>query len=297
MIDLRRLQVLRVVQQTGTVTSAAGALHLTPSAVSQQIRQLSRELGVPLLEPQGRGVRLTPAACLLLDRSADLHVAWERIRAELAARTENGAGTVRICGFTTAVAGLIAPAGGRLRADGYTVRIAEAEPAEAFDLLLVEEADIAVVVPTGEGPTLDDPRFDQRPLLDEPQDLLVPAGHPLADRGAARLADAAHEPWIAPAIGTCDQYHVIMTACTAAGFVPDIAHHTVDWSAASALVHHGLGVTLIPRLACVPAEHAVVRVPLTGPPVPSRQIVAAVRRGSETQPAIARALEALRPVS
>lgn len=220
-------------------------------------------------------------------------MAWERIRAELAAHSGTGAGTVRICGFPTAVAGLIAPAGRRLRDEGYAVRIAEAEASDAFGLLLVEDADIAVVVPTGEGPTLDDPRFDQWPLLDEPQDLLVPADHPLASRPSARLTDAAHEPWIAPAPGTCDQHQLVTTACAAAGFVPDVTHHAVDWSATSALVDHDLGVALIPRLACVPAEHAVVRVPLTGPPVPSRRIVAAVRRGSESQPAIADALKAL----
>ncbi|UXI82120.1 LysR family transcriptional regulator, partial [Streptomyces vinaceusdrappus] len=66
MIDLRRLHVLRAVSHYGTVTAAARALHFTPSAASQQIRQLARDLGVDLLEPQGRGVRLTPAAESLL---------------------------------------------------------------------------------------------------------------------------------------------------------------------------------------------------------------------------------------
>jgi molybdenum-dependent DNA-binding transcriptional regulator ModE len=58
-IDPRRLRVLREVGLRGTVTSAASGLHLTPSAVSQQIAALSRDLGVPLLEKTGRGVRLT----------------------------------------------------------------------------------------------------------------------------------------------------------------------------------------------------------------------------------------------
>src|SRR4051812_17259538 len=59
MIDLRRLHMLRVVHQQGTVTAAAEVLHLTPSAVSHHMRELSRELKVPLLEPQGRRVKLT----------------------------------------------------------------------------------------------------------------------------------------------------------------------------------------------------------------------------------------------
>ena len=63
-IDLRRLRVLRMLDQRGTVSAAAAALHLTPSAVSQQIAGLARETGVQLLEKRGRGVRLTGRARL-----------------------------------------------------------------------------------------------------------------------------------------------------------------------------------------------------------------------------------------
>jgi DNA-binding transcriptional LysR family regulator len=51
-IDLRRLHLLRAVAHYGTVTAATHALHFTPSAASQQIRQLARDLDVVLLEPQ-----------------------------------------------------------------------------------------------------------------------------------------------------------------------------------------------------------------------------------------------------
>ena len=60
-VDLRRLHVLRMIDAHGTVTAAAAALHLTPSAVSHQMRQLAREVDVELVEPHGRGVRLTAA--------------------------------------------------------------------------------------------------------------------------------------------------------------------------------------------------------------------------------------------
>ena len=64
-IDVRRLRVLRELHQRGTVGATAKALALTPSAISQQLSSLSREVGVPLLEPQGRGVRLTTQARIL----------------------------------------------------------------------------------------------------------------------------------------------------------------------------------------------------------------------------------------
>lgn len=297
MMDLRRLRVLDVIRQTGTVTAAGEALHLTPSAVSQQVRQLSREMGVALLEHQGRGVRLTQAAYVLLDRSAALQAQWEEVRAELAAHGDGPVGTLRMCGFPTAVSGLLAPAGGRLLAEGCEVRVVETETEESFRLLLAGETDIALVIATEGTPPLNDPRFEQLTLLDEPQDLLVPAGHPLATRDRVELADAARERWVSAAPGGCHQHQLILMACSAAGFVPDVAHLTADWAAESALVANGLGVTLIPRLAATPPEHAVVRVELHGEPRPARRIIACVRRGSDGQPLIARGLAALRAVA
>ena len=54
MIDLRRLRALRELADRGTIAATADALHLTPSAVSQQLAALEREVGQPLLEPNGR---------------------------------------------------------------------------------------------------------------------------------------------------------------------------------------------------------------------------------------------------
>ena len=53
MIDVRRLRVLRALADHGTVAAAAQGLHLTPSAVSQQLAALEREVGQPIVEPAG----------------------------------------------------------------------------------------------------------------------------------------------------------------------------------------------------------------------------------------------------
>jgi DNA-binding transcriptional LysR family regulator len=297
MIDLRRLQVLRAVHHHGTVTSAATALHLTPSAVSQQIRQLSRDLGVPLLEPQGRRVKLTSAAHVLLDHADTLYVRWEQARADLADHASGKVGPLRLCGFPTGVATLLAPAAAHLAKawPDLVVSVTEAETTDSFDRLLADQADLAVIIPTPDSPVSDDPRFDQQPLFDEPQDLLVHSGHPLATRDAVSLTEAAHEPWISPVPGTCDQHHVVVSACIAAGFTPQVAHHATEWIAVAALVGHGLGVSLVPRLAAIP-ENAVVRIPLRGNPTPTRRILTCTRRGARQHPAIVRGVDALHEV-
>src|SRR5699024_4241650 len=74
---------LRVLAEVGTLTEVAHRLAYTPSAVSHQLRTLSKDLGVRLVEPRGRGLVLTRAGQLLLDRSQELFARWEAMRGEL----------------------------------------------------------------------------------------------------------------------------------------------------------------------------------------------------------------------
>lgn len=298
MIDLRRLQVLRAVHQHSTVTAAAGALHLTPSAVSHSLRELAKELKTPLIEPHGRGIRLTAAALLLVDHADALLARWEEARTALESLRTGECGALRMCGFSTAVTRLLAPAAGLLRRDhpDLDVQVTECESGAGFDLLLSGDADLLLLTPTDSGPSPSDSRFDQQALMAEPLDLLVAADHPLTARARLALADAGDEPWILPVPGTCDHHHRVMVACALAGFTPHVAHHATEWSAVAALVSHGLGVSLVPRIAALPADRAITRLPLTEEPVPSRQIMSCVRRGSREHPLIQHGLRALQDV-
>ncbi|BDZ54559.1 hypothetical protein GCM10025870_16320 [Agromyces marinus] len=60
MLDVRRLRLLVELAQRGTLTAVAEALSYSPSSVSQQLSQLEKEAGVPLLVQVGRRVQLTP---------------------------------------------------------------------------------------------------------------------------------------------------------------------------------------------------------------------------------------------
>lgn len=297
MID-NRLNVLRVVAARGTVTAAAEALNFSPSAVSHQLRSLASDLGVPLLEQDGRGIRLTGAARVLLEHADDLYALWEEIRGELADTDPDQIRSLRLCGFSTAASALLPYAAAQVRTTHphCTVRIIEADPEECFDLLLARQADLAVVVATAAIPPSTDTRFDQEALVDDPLDLLVPADHPLAGRASVLLSEAAHEPWIMDRPGR-PHHGLVLTACAAAGFTPSVAHVSSEWDTGAALVGAGLGVALIPRLARIPTGDRIVRVPLRGDPTPARHILTGVRRGSRRQPAIATALRALEGIA
>ncbi|GGY06690.1 LysR family transcriptional regulator [Streptomyces djakartensis] len=296
MIDLRRLHVLRAVSHYGTVTAAARALHFTPSAASQQIRQLARDLGVDLLEPQGRGVRLTPAAESLLAHADAIQAQWEQ--AEIDLRADRGApsGVLRVTGFPVAVSVLLAPLASRLaeRHPRLSVRITEAGVPESFDLLFEGEADLAVVESTPHSPPMSDKRFDQQPLLDDPFDLVVPDAHPLAGRDRVDLAEAACEPWIAPVEQSPCRRHVL-SACGAAGFTPDVVHHARDWDVTAHLVAHRLGVALIPRLAHLTPDLPITRIRCAGNP--HRKLLTCTRGAGHARPAVAAALHELRELA
>lgn len=293
MID-RRLHVLRMVAACGTVTGAAEALHYTPSAVSQQLRSLSKELGVDLVVQDGRRIRLTPAARVLVERADDLFSTWEVIRGEVASAAVEGSGTLRLCGFSTAAASLLPSVATSIH-DAHPrcrVRIIEAEPEECYDLLLADEADVAVVVATSTIPATTDPRFEQHDLLEDPLDLLVASTHRLAQEDSVRLGDLAEETWIMDRPGR--PYHqLLQVACVAAGFTPAVEHIATEWDTGAALVAAGLGIALIPRLARLPTGYPIVRIPLRGNPAPSRHILTGIRRGSAQQPLIALALATL----
>ncbi|MFC4005420.1 LysR family transcriptional regulator [Prauserella oleivorans] len=290
MID-PRLRMLQLVAHHGTVTAAAAALHYTPSAVSYQLRQLADELGVELVTQHGRGVQLTAAARTLLRHADALFAEAERTYAELASMTDEPSGPFTLCGFSTAATHLLPPAAAALR-DRYPnlrVRVIEAEPARCFDLLLAGDADLALVINTADTPPAADERFDQQPLLDDPLDLVVPAGHRLTELRKVTLADAADEPWIVGRPGST--YHLLVrNACTAAGFTPNIEHYADEWDTGTALVAHHFGIILVPRLARLPDGWPVVRLPLHGEPAPARRILAATRRGHGDHPATAASL-------
>lgn len=293
MIDLRLLHTLRVLHSEGTVAATARALHLSPSAVSQQLRQLAQQVDAELLRQEGRILRFTPAGRVLLRHADVLHTQWERARGELAAQGGGSDRTLRLEGFATAMASLLVPTTRELRDADPPVhaRIHESDTRLSYQRLLADQADIAVLTPHPDSPTADDPRFEQRPLMDDFLDLVVPSGHPLAGSGPVDLAAAAEDDWIMP---HHDQDRLIQTLCGAAGFSPRRVHHSDEWPVVLEMIGHGLGVCLVPRLVSVAGLPDVARVPLRGGTPPARRVLTAVRRGSAGQPVVAAGLTALR---
>lgn len=268
---------------------------MTPSAVSQQLSNLAKQLGVQLLEAHGRRVRLTDAAYLVLRHAEAVFAQLERADAELTGYLRGEAGEVRVGAFSTAVPALVVPAVQLLRAahPALEIRVREAEAAQAYALLSNGEVDLALSL-AAHAPTARDPRFSRIPLLADPLDVALPEGHSLAAVAGLRLADLSGEPWIFGGSGPWSE--ITLAACEAAGFVPEQAHSAAGWTAILAMVEAGMGVALVPRMAAAERRTGVTMRILTADQ-PRRHVVAAVRRGSEEGRGVARVLDSLREVA
>src|SRR3569833_3447216 len=117
MIEVGRLLALRAVATYGTVTAAAGALHCTPSAISQHLGKLERETGTALVQRDGRRLRLTEAGRLLAVHANRVLAAVEEAESALAAHHTAVAGPVTVSAFPTACRGLLPHALRRLAID------------------------------------------------------------------------------------------------------------------------------------------------------------------------------------
>ena len=293
MIDVRRLRILRALADHGTVAAAAQALHLTPSAVSQQLAALEREVGQPVAERRGRGLVLTGAADVLLAHAHALFAQLERAEADVAAHGRGELGTVVVGAFPTALASIAAPAAEALAAaqPRLGLELLDVESPHCFAALAEEAIDVAISMQSASAPAPGDPRFARRPLLDDPLDAVLPADHPLAGRAAIALDALADETWVGPSPAT-SCLEVTLAGCAAAGFTPRLVHRTNDFSTLMTFVAAGLGVALVPRLAQDRVPDGVAVVALRGTP-PARRVFAATRRGSEARPTVAAVLDAL----
>ncbi len=248
-MDVRALETLRAVRTQGGVSAAATVLHLTPSAVSQQLAALTRDAGVPLTERIGRGLRLTPAGEALADAAVDVAVAVERARAACAVFLDRPEGTVRVSAFQSGARLLLPGLLTRVAAlDGIDLECSDEDVAQDEFPALTDRVDVVVAhrPDGGAGWPGEGARLRVVPLLREPLDVAVPADHPLAGRGSVRPGDLVDEEWIAVRQGF-PVARVLEAVAAAAGAPPRIAHRINDFSVVEALVAAGHGVSLVPR--------------------------------------------------
>ena len=284
MLHLERLQALHAVSTFGSVTGAAEALRLTPSAVSQQLGKLQREVGQRLIEPYGRGVRLTPAGTLLAQRAHAILSEVENAESELDRQRNHVIGDLEIAGFATAARAILPQTVARLRQQHHQLklRLSERQPDEAIRLVVAGHLDIALVNDWMNAPLVLPDGVQQVLIMNDPVDLAVPADHPLAGRPSVELTELSAEPWITWPYGAiCHEW--LTQTLRQHGLSPEVTHTAEEHQTQLAMVAAGLGIAVMPRLGRGFIEGVSI---ITLKPTFSRQIYAIFRTLASERPAI-----------
>jgi DNA-binding transcriptional LysR family regulator len=298
MLDVHRMWLLRELAHRGTLAAVARALSYSPSAISQQLSQLETEAGTALLEPAGRGVRLTPQARILVEHTEAILEQLEQAEADLRASLTDVRGTLRVASFQSVIFALVPSVLTRLaeRHPALQLQIAHSEAGPAFAGLLAHDFDIVL----GE----EYPGIARPPVAGTRIQLLANdelfAVFPEHGRHAVgsepdarvRLADLAGVPWIFDPADTAPGQWA-RNACREAGFEPDVRYVASDLLLQIHLAETGHAAAVIPGLllAAVPRPAARI-VPLPGRP--HRRLTTGVRAGALRHPAIRAFRDALR---
>ena len=292
MLNLERLRTLDALARHGSVSGAAGGLHVTTSAVSQQMAKLEREVGQQLLAKNGRGVRLTDAGQLLADHAARILSQVEVAQADIEAQSGQVVGEVRLGGFPTAARGLFPTALVALARSHPELRVRslEIEPEAGITGVIRGDLDLAVVLDWNNKRLPVPGGLATAHLLDDAADVALPADHPLAGRPEVGLEDFADDSWVSwPEGEFCHEW--LMFTLRSKGIEPRIAHRAAEHHTQLALIAAGLGICVAPRLGRGPVPEGVVVVPVRQKMW--RHIYAVWRTDADRRPSIRAAVAAL----
>jgi DNA-binding transcriptional LysR family regulator len=294
-LDLTSLRTLAAVVRTGSFSAAGRELGYTPSAVSQQMAALERNLGLQLFERRPRRVTPTEAAHYLLEQVEHLLELLDHLEVDVQRLAAGRAGRLRIGSFESAGAPIVAQVIARFltRRRDVEISLDEGEPHELFPRVLDGDLDVALgfrydLVPTS-WPT--EVRLIE--VLVEDLHVIAHRQHRLASKDTVDFKQLRTERWISNREDTAAS-ECLFTLCASEGFTPNVAFRSNSFGTVRGFVSAGLGVAMIPSLAYRPDPDIVAL--NIGRPLPRRQVVAATRQ-VDSNPLTSAFLTAIRNVT
>lgn len=292
-MDVRRLELLRELAERGSITAVALATRRTASAVSQQLKVLEREAGVALTERAGRGIVLTAAGRALARTATDIAVAlekadalWENFKhapqGEVTLTTFPTAGQMLLPGLLTAIEAL----------PGLTLSCTDQDPLLPDFADLTPRFDIVVADSPAILPSWRERGLAVIPLMTEPLDVGLPAGHRLAAKASLLPSDLVDEIWI----GVPDGFpydRILRQIEVSNGSPARIGQRFLDNGIVEAVVAAGHGIAVLPRYTTGDHDMGLITRPLSGIRA-TRQISALLRPDRVERPSVRRVVEELR---
>ncbi|WP_379129343.1 LysR family transcriptional regulator [Paenibacillus sp. sgz500958] len=279
-MELRQLQYALQIAAERNFSRAAEKLHIAQPSLSQQLSKLEKELGVLLFQRNTSTVELTHAGKKFVEQAQGIIDAVELLRQEMSDISQLRTGRV--------VVGSMPITGAHLLPHVLPV-FKDTYP--DIEIALLEDSSMNLEKLTASGQTdlsllslpLGEPSLAYEILGEEPIDLAVPPGHPLAARVQSGLRtslnELRNEPFIVLKEGQGFR-KITMDLCQDAGFSPRIVFESNNMETVQSLVATGMGVTLVPRfIARAPRSEFVPAYLPLAEPVPARTLVIAYRRG------------------
>ncbi|HWD76364.1 MAG TPA: LysR family transcriptional regulator [Solirubrobacteraceae bacterium] len=290
-MDPKRVLTFRAVAHHRSFSRAARELALSQPSVSNQVAALEREVGTRLLERRPGGIRLTREGEILLEHADAIAERFRLADAQLTVAAERQRTRLRIGSLPSALAGFVPEAVAHLRRAHPDTRVTfdEGTSQQLAAKVASGELDMAIAYRDTTWPRPDPPGVQRHQLLHERFMVALPPQHSLAARREVPLGDLRDEDWTAALTDG-----VIVRACRAAGFEPNLVSITSDQLAIRGLIIRGLAVTLVAELLADPFRDLALR-PIAGMTV-ERDVYALLPPGRR-HPLVAPALDALDEVA
>lgn len=283
MYDVRRLQMFVKVLEHGSVTAAADDLHHTPSAVSQQLKKLESEVGLPVLQRNPQGLEPTEAGLVLAEHARRVLRQLAAAKSDLTELANGRKGSLSIGAFPTGAASFLP-----LVIDEFKRRYPSVD-------LMIRSARLETLVQQLEEGSVqlsllwDYPwnpfvreGISTEEIFRETFVVLVAKDHPLAAQDSVQFEQLANQKWVARG-----NHHpvveVIEKSGAQAGFRPDIAMYANDYQETQAMVSVGIGVAIAPRSALV-VQHPNVKILSIATDAPQRRVLLGQREERSYSP-------------
>lgn len=237
---LKYLAFVRTVER-GSFTKAAEDLHYAQSSVSKMIADLESEWGMTLLERSKSGVCLTSAGEQLLPYLRKALCGYDELEGQILRMQGLETGTVRIGTFSSVAINWLPNIFSKLRRDypgiGYEMLLGDYDEVERW--IADGRVDCGFLRLPTEG------KFDTIPLTQDEYKVILPVGHPLAEKETIGINDLNNQPFLLLEHGGKTEVTELLNACHV---TPDIRFTTWEDFAIIAMAEKGLGIGILPDL-------------------------------------------------
>jgi len=244
-MDLRQLEIIRAIADTGSFTAAGEKLHVSQSAISRQILLLEEELGEPVFHRIGRRIRITPAGESLLQLSHRVFQDLQETVSTISEKRDSLSGTIRLVGGMTVCLYVFPTLLAEVRRvhPHLDLKVTVGSAERSIAMLRSGAGDLGMITLPVETTDL-----VSVPVLQEELLLITYPAHPLAKKKSITPADLDKQDFVLFETGSITR-RLVEQFFAREGVDPEVIMETENVEIIKAMVRSGLGISIIPSQA------------------------------------------------